>query len=770
MNKELKYLVLTFVLSSLIIGLFYSDVIFNLNNVVFSGGGDGIKNYYTYMFHAKYDPSFFEFKGMNYPFYENVVYTDAHPLLSYLIGKLGLVNYGVGILNFLMLIAYPISNIFIFKILRHYKVDILWSILAGICITFMAPQVFRMTGHFSLSYVFAVPLMWFILIKAKQNLSFKWHSIASIYLIIFFFTHPYLGLILTIFALAFWGVNWLVQPKSKTSFKLLIVQLGFYVIFPILFFQVAVFLSDTHSGRLSNPSGFFFYYATLKSLLVAHHGPILHIKPWFGLNSGNWESWSYLGLGTLLYFITILVFVIKHRATIHFKKIVKSPLGIGFIASFLVLLFAMCIPFRWDLFKWIANSLGPLKQFRVLGRFTWIFFYVFTISCVILLYKIKQQSNRKTVINGIFIIGIVFYILELYPTHKSVNKTISATKNPFKQENLSADLSELIDKVKKENYDAIIFLPFTHMSSESVFILGSENSSFQALMLSYHTHLPLLNTMSSRTSVNEAVDMINLFSPEFIYKDLADKIGKDKKILLVKNNDGLDINERRMAWKSTKIYQNESLTAYNFSFKDWNSSKYYNAVIEKANLAKVNLGEGWFSDTTTWFYYDSFDYQIEKNAMFGKGAFAQQKIGWNKLIELNTTQLNDGKYIASFWYNINIGKPDVLAVAEKVTSDTTIWVDKFMVRETNLVLNNTWAYVELEFDFTEGETINILLTSGKSDEWMVVDELLIRKQNGADLFRNNLKLNKNPSIKSAVQTYLDYNNYWLKNNSFTKKP
>ena len=83
--------------------------------------GDGIKNYYTYLYHAKFDSSFHEFSGMNYPYFEHVVYTDAHPLFSYLIGKLGLANYGIGILNSLMLLSYPIASIFVFKILRHFK-------------------------------------------------------------------------------------------------------------------------------------------------------------------------------------------------------------------------------------------------------------------------------------------------------------------------------------------------------------------------------------------------------------------------------------------------------------------------------------------------------------------------------------------------------------------------------------------------------------------------------------------------------------------------
>lgn len=759
-----KYTLLVFTISFLILLFFYHKVLLHPNDYVFANGGDGIKNYYTYLFHAKYDSSFFEFSGMNYPFKENIIFTDAHPLLSYLIGFFGLSDYGIGILNVLMLISYPISSVFIFKILKHFKVNNLWSVFASIALTFMAPQAFRMTGHFSLSYVFAVPVMWYLLIQTHQNSSLKWNVITSIYLIIFFFTHPYLGLILTVFALAFWLVNGLVSRKTSGTLKQTLINIGFQVALPILFFQILVTLNDSHAGRLNNPAGFFDMYATLQSLLVAHHGPVLAIKPFLGLESGNWESWSYIGLGTMLYMIVILIYVIKNGKNIAYKQHFKTPLFIFFTASFIVLLFAMCIPFRWDIFKWIVNLFGPLKQFRVLGRFTWIFFYVFTVFIVVLLHKIKAKNNNKTPLNVVFFIGVILFFIEFKPTHDSVSKTTSQNKNPFKIKNINPDLKEIIDLTNKEDYDAIIFLPFTHLSSESVMILGSENANYQSLLLSYHTQTSLLNTMSSRTSLHEAILMINLFSPEFIEKDLAKIVGNDKKILLVKNNDGLDKNEQRMTWSVDKIFKNNTFTAFDFLFDKWNDKQYFDAIISQSKLEKTELENDWKSDTTTWFYYDGFENTPDKNAMNGKGAFAQKKIGWNKLIELNTDILTEGNYTLSFWYNINIGRPDILAVAEKITTDTTVWVDQFMVRETNLIIDETWAYVELNFSFKSTDKINILLTSGPSDDWMVVDELLIRKQNSPNLFKN-VTLSHPKTEKNSTE-FLIYNNYWIDKNSF----
>jgi len=286
-NQELKYTSLVFFICLGILFFFYHEVLLNLNAYIFSNQGDGIKNYYTYLYHAKYDQEFWNFYGMNYPYYENIVYTDAHPLLSYLIGKLGLANYGVGILNFFMLISYPIAGVFIFKIFRHFKLDLLVAILGTIVITFMAPQAFRITGHFSLSYVFAIPGLWYFLIQFNKTKKIIWSIVIAAYILIFFFTHPYLGLILAVFALFYATVKWLFQWRDKKEFFLFIKSVFIQILLPILIFQGLVFLFDTHEDRMKSPSGFFDFYATWKSILIPHHGPLLTVKGWLNGTSGE---------------------------------------------------------------------------------------------------------------------------------------------------------------------------------------------------------------------------------------------------------------------------------------------------------------------------------------------------------------------------------------------------------------------------------------------------------------------------------------------------
>ncbi len=47
-----------------------------------AAGGDGMKNYYTYMYHVRYDTTYWGFEGMNHPFGENILFTDNQPLFA----------------------------------------------------------------------------------------------------------------------------------------------------------------------------------------------------------------------------------------------------------------------------------------------------------------------------------------------------------------------------------------------------------------------------------------------------------------------------------------------------------------------------------------------------------------------------------------------------------------------------------------------------------------------------------------------------------------
>ena len=76
----LKAPFLSFVLSVLLLSLFYPAELSQPNSYYFSNSGDGQKNYYTFAYHQQYDSSFSHFGGMAYPYGEHIVFTDGPSL------------------------------------------------------------------------------------------------------------------------------------------------------------------------------------------------------------------------------------------------------------------------------------------------------------------------------------------------------------------------------------------------------------------------------------------------------------------------------------------------------------------------------------------------------------------------------------------------------------------------------------------------------------------------------------------------------------------
>ena len=332
-------------------------------------------NYYSYLFQAKHgSPSFWDFQGMNYPYYEHVIYTGTQPIQSWVISQLGLVDYGIGIMNVLMLISYPICSVFLYLIFRHYKVGIIWSIIAAIAITYLSPQLGRLTGHFALSYVSAIPGMWWLLIKCKNGNIKIWSLFSFLYLFAFFFTHPYLGMILCFLCLFYWIITFLFNRHEwKKTLGFICVQ----VVSPIVLFRVLMFVSDTHLNRIAEPAGFFNLYGNWSSVFMAHHGPMAGFTKAIGVRMPSWESWAYVGFSSMVFFAFGLFYLIIKRKSLPLKLIFKHDLFIYFLAAYAILIFAFCFPFKLHWMHWLTDYFGLLKQFRVLGRFTWIFY----ISC-----------------------------------------------------------------------------------------------------------------------------------------------------------------------------------------------------------------------------------------------------------------------------------------------------------------------------------------------------------------------------------------------------
>ena len=111
---------------------------------------------------------------MNYPFSENIMYTDCHPLQANLLKFINqffpeVSNYSIGIINSFMILSIAITGLFLYLIFIKLGVSSLLSVLGALAITILSPQLFRLTGHLALSYSFFIPITIYLLLLFEEK-------------------------------------------------------------------------------------------------------------------------------------------------------------------------------------------------------------------------------------------------------------------------------------------------------------------------------------------------------------------------------------------------------------------------------------------------------------------------------------------------------------------------------------------------------------------------------------------------------------------------
>ncbi len=544
--------------------VFYRPVLLHPNSTMMGSSADGIKNYYTPWYHAKWDSSYTWFEGMNYPYGDHLVFADAQPLLSNTIKMLGLADYTVGILNYAMLLSIVVAGWLLYRILLRWQVDAVWAALAGAAIALLSPQVLKMNGHYGLAYAFAVPLVWHLALRAFEQPGL-WRSFAlTAALFLMAWLHPYYLMISAVFLTAFWGMHSLLAWRS-TKFLHKVYHFGLQVILPVLLFTLVMKITDPVTDRPANPFGFDQYISTWKSIFLpmALVGLDTLVPAKWRLDGANWEGIGYIGLMAGLVFLgywgnTLLRLgqSLLRRRLKEFEWVQDSSLGaetiklitVSMLAGVVIGLFACGIPFAFKP-ELMTELFPPIKQFRSLGRFSWVFYYTWTTFSFYLLWQVIKWLQGRKLNWAVWVLGgcvIGWTLLEGGALNKGVADRIAAANPPVENPDhtaivLGQPIGPGIYLCTPQGYNAIMVLPFFHEGSENFHTPLPQNSrlAFQASM---YTGLPLLNMMMSRTSLSQTWSMMQLLTEPQGHLDILDHMPPSCKIYAMRTgySDTLD--------------------------------------------------------------------------------------------------------------------------------------------------------------------------------------------------------------------------------------
>jgi len=772
-----------FILSVLFVSLFYGKIIIHPNSYLFSSDGDAMKNYYTYAYFIKNNVSNTNFEGMNYPYGEHYLYTDCHPVIASFLKSIthifpGIADYSIGIINFLMILSMVITVLLLYLIFIELKIKRLLSVLSALAIMVLSPQISRMTGHLALSYSCFLPLTLYLLIKFENSeYKIKYGLLLLASNLFWLFIHAYLGMIAITLIFTYTFVRLISDKLSKRkidpgNYLILLVV----IILPILFYIVFLKLTDIHTGRTTNPWGIFESYADFSSIFLPNHQPFNPIiRHWFPNFQQPWEGWAYIGVISIISFAFYIVRCLQK--SIRDKKIMidkycldNRQLRILLLASIIILLFSMFYPFRLGLESFL-KYVDIIKQFRAIGRFAWVFYFVIAIISVYFtnkLFYFFHRKGKKVLAWSLLIIAPVIIFSEGIYFHVETSNNITKTPNLFDVNQLDTSLKADLKRIDVSKYQAIIPLPFFYIGSENFGKSGNNKIYRLAEIFSYHLNLPIIGSYLTRTSIWESKNLMQMFTDNFYQKAIQNDLPGNKPFLIIYDHSDLTKNESYYLDRAKVLIKNPEYTILEIEKQAFfeNTTK-EEITAFKAIEHQLLFKKGFLvNDTSRFIYYNDFEDAKSEFSFRGKGALN----GWMKdltlLASIKSGELKPNEhYTIRFWmYNKgrNYGQDQLgsmVFVQEKVGTAIR-WINPIISPTNSQVINDAWSLIELPLVPTRQDAEYDLMIKGDdySDIKFIIDDVLIydasleiyqfeHKGNNDVLFKNNHQIVLNNTLK-----------------------
>ena len=709
---------------------FFPDLFFYPNDILFNEGQDAQRAYFTFMMYMRNHHAWFEFPYLNYPFGENIFYLDVNPLLLFILRPLfytfpSLINYGIGIFNFIHLFQLILCVIYLDKIFKKIGLNFYISIVGSILITFYSPQLLKIAGNFSLSWLFIFPAAIYYILCWVDKYKMSYAFVLIVLAIISFFIHPYLGIILTSFVVITLLLYLLLNKNMswKNGFILFLIS-----IIPLLLYLVTVKVSDIHLNRTTSPGGYMENYLGVYEWLVQPNGltgKILTLI--FNKDQTNYFDAAYIPAIFHLFFLTGIYLFFKNKYSLN-KSLVF--LLFSFIGSSLVLTVFATGCFGFYKFEWIYEWISYARQLRLVSRFAWPFYYVYAlVSQGLFLYGVQSiirlNQKVKLIIPSIL---LLYAFVDLVVIQQELNEKLKSTPNYYYSDLSEKDV-QLINQHIPENIACIIPLPLALEGSFRYASPFNENSIKKAYRLAWLLNQPILGGILIRPSENEMEIIRESVNIPIYKRPIIDYIAdKNARILMIAERNNWSVVEADM------INLSEN-TGYNFS----NSGVYSMSVQQ---WSEVNCSAIYNHSVDTNYILNEFENQTETVAHSGKGSIRYKRGDFNMIQKIFPNQLNAGIYKASCWvYNRNENAVNgcFLAHALDVDGNSTGWIS-FSNPARSEIIHLGWSYVEVEFEIKENTSYEIAITAFDFKNLdFIVDDFFIRKLNSHRLTQNPLQ-------------------------------
>ncbi len=757
-----KGLLLTLFLSLLLMSVFYGKLLLHPCTTYFGSAGDGMQIYYETLFHIKYDASYWTQNSINYPYGESIFFTGAMPFLNNFVKIFGpsAAPLGVGLINLMMIFSPVIGAVFIYAIFRHLRMPWYYSGFCAVLIAYLSPQLLRMYGHYSLQWVFLIPALFYLLLRFYDQPSvLKSFSIAFL-VFLGASTHLYFLAFFAAIGGVYWAVLFLTRDRGFGRITFVLKHAGIQFVLPVVILQLLVMLSDHVPDRTAAPWGFLVYHSNSTAVFFPSGKPyesLFHLfsKP----EPYEMEGYAYIGLAAIVGLITIsiiqLVRLLRGRVKLVLAVTDHKVLNIFFWTSVFLLWFSFGHPFVDGHGDWLPY-LGPVRQFRSVGRFAWIFFYIINIIAAYRLYKVVQQ--RKIISHVIMLLVVAVLFIDVYTLNKGVQNGLNNHMAVLEDEKNTLPENAWLVNFNPSTYQAILPLPYFHTGSENLCRVVADNRIIQcSYIVSLKTGLPLMGVTSARISLGQTAKLVPLVldpvKPIPVLTDIKDT----RPFLLVVREETLDEFEKKILSLAKPVgYSTEyklysldpalmrTLPAQRYAqVKDDYMSKQLSPgslcalafLIDQKNRPADTSKR---RDSCADFVYRSYNAEKNKISYRGSGAYQGKISELNVLVDSSFAVA--GNYTCSFWFNHIDGDIYPRTTVEVFVHDATDKAKPFYavynVLTSVKAIDGHWGLIEFPFSVpVENSVVEIKMWNSemKKTDLFELDEFMIRTS-GVDYY------------------------------------
>ncbi len=726
---------LTVLITACFLLFYYSHDIFNADSLAYGAWGDGYKNFYTLAYYSKYD-SGPHFSGMNYPYGENIVFTDNQPVISFLLLKIGkifpdILNHLHAIVTFLLFFSMLCCSGIIYLLLVEFGVSLLLASILSSFITVMNPQWDHFLGLYSLAYCVYFPALLLVIFKLLTGTRKLLYTILGILIVSFFsFIHLYNLSFSLFFASCFVLSLCVFHIKYLKKYLVDIIGLTAIAVLPVILVKIFLVATDVVTDRPSAPWGYF-AGATQLHYLLLHPNSFLYyfIKSLFPSVMGyirfGYDAKCFLGIVTVLMIVVYLVFLLKRV----FSR--KKPLSqkdeillLFFLSSIPILLFAMTIPLKFDLFRPLYDSLpAGLKQFRAAARFSWIFYYSASLVSAITLQKVFSNLLQVNKPASYIFLGTTLSIWFI-----DMNTTSNYQKENFKAFSNKVDEKEeaqvIRAKLLKAGYDfstfqAIFPLPIYLLGSEKLSISSSAN--FSSMRFSLESGLPLVCGQLSRTSISQSYKISNLLSHSYLKKGIINDYLNQKPLLLTIGGNDLTNNEKLLIEKGAFLFEEDGVKFFKLPFSAFKDSTKEIKQLVSSNFQSLKRHPDYISDSEV----PNVVYKTILNNDFGSNnvkQFPDNVSLYDGVVPFGDMQT---QYEFSVWLYTGKEFPDLPVVYFKQFDSTGTNLLSSIPLEGKYSNNTFGDWVRVSTEFKLQNKNNRINVTGKNP-FSSYDELMIR--------------------------------------------